>query len=134
MNNMEYKNMDKILKIIMRKVFLIGSLVLIYYRIQMIFIPLLLPLKRPDLFWEITTFTHFLVYCAIAAIYGVLFPRSLAVYIALILQTVMAVYSFSSYHPLRSIEMNAAAYGCLIMPYIIEKYRRLKASVPLGGF
>jgi len=110
------------MKTIVKKVLLFGLLLLVFAFVQMAF-GYLFPLTKPDFYWGITVKYHFIAYCGIIGTYCMLFPRSIAIYIALIFQTVSFWFFFSSTYPLRSIEMNAVAYLCIITPHVMQRYK-----------
>jgi hypothetical protein len=87
---------------IVKKILLFVLLMLIFIIVQTSFY-YLIPMKKNDLFWGITVKYHFVVYCGIIGVYCILFPRMIAVYLALVLQTISFYFFFSPMYPLRSI-------------------------------
>lgn len=112
---------------IVKKIILFVSLLMTFVIVQTVFC-YLNSLEKNDLFWGITVKYHFIVYCGIIGVYCMLFPRMIAIYLALVLQTISFYFFFSSMYPLRSIEMNMVAYLCIIVPFFQKCLRKITLS------
>lgn len=105
---------------IFKKILFIAALGILYYLCLGLAYHIF-PMARLDVNWGLSLHCHIIAYFAIIIIYGIIFPRPVSFYIAIILQTINSIVFFSSYHPLRSIAMISLAYFFIITPYVIQK-------------